>query len=511
MQKGKTSLNIITNTLAFIINIMITFWLTPYVTENIGNEAYGFISLSNAVIVYINIASTALNAYASRFICLSYLKKEYKDANKYYSSVLCANAIMVILLLVLLEPFIKNLQIFFSVSEELLPDIQKLFIYTFFSYFVSLIGVSFSIGTIINNRLDIEAVRNIISYFIKSAIIIFGFVFLGRHVWIVSIATLASSIFVFAVNFIYQKYSTIQLKFCLRYVSWKYICDVMKSGVWSSIGSIGNILNSGLDIWVTNKFLDGISMGYIAIANNFLNILQGLVSMLSTIYWPKILEAYSKEKKSEVLDLFKRSMKLEGAICSIIAGGFLVVGKEFLALWLPSQDGEILYHIVSISIVSAMLCALTRPIGAVFTLVNRLKLNAFCNILVGFCNFILMLLLISFTEMGVYAVVLTSAIPNMVYSILFVPIRSAYYLNCSLVYWGKEILRYFILLAVITFLMRAGSFWLTANTWIKLGIKIIICGGIGGIINYFFYLSSFERDMVLNMIKGKNNENRNDI
>ena len=95
---GKSKALII-NTLAslvtFIVGLGIAFFFTPYLTDTVGEEAYGFVSLGNNIINYITIITIALNSVAGRFITIEYHKGNKKKANEYFSSVLVANVVMI--------------------------------------------------------------------------------------------------------------------------------------------------------------------------------------------------------------------------------------------------------------------------------------------------------------------------------------------------------------------------------------------------------------------------------
>ena len=67
MNKKKLILTVGISALAFTINYFISFFLTSYVTENIGIDAYGFVSLAKTFASYAVIATTALNSYSSLF------------------------------------------------------------------------------------------------------------------------------------------------------------------------------------------------------------------------------------------------------------------------------------------------------------------------------------------------------------------------------------------------------------------------------------------------------------
>ena len=82
------TINLVSSILAFIINMGISFFLTPYITKNIGVEAYGFVSLGTQFINYASLVTIALNSMAGRFITIEIHKKNWESANKYFNSVL---------------------------------------------------------------------------------------------------------------------------------------------------------------------------------------------------------------------------------------------------------------------------------------------------------------------------------------------------------------------------------------------------------------------------------------
>ena len=63
---------------AFIINCGINLIITPLVTNTIGVEAYGYVTLAKNFTNYADIMMIALNAYAARFITLAYLRSDKK-------------------------------------------------------------------------------------------------------------------------------------------------------------------------------------------------------------------------------------------------------------------------------------------------------------------------------------------------------------------------------------------------------------------------------------------------
>ena len=65
-------MNMVWSLIAVFVNYFMNFLITPYVTNNIGVEAYGFVALANTFISYADIISVGLNAFAGRFISIAY-------------------------------------------------------------------------------------------------------------------------------------------------------------------------------------------------------------------------------------------------------------------------------------------------------------------------------------------------------------------------------------------------------------------------------------------------------
>ena len=78
----------LTTGVATLLAFAINFLLTPYITERLGVEAYGFITLANTFVSYAMIAMTALNSFSTRFIAVEYQRGDKKAASTYFTSLL---------------------------------------------------------------------------------------------------------------------------------------------------------------------------------------------------------------------------------------------------------------------------------------------------------------------------------------------------------------------------------------------------------------------------------------
>ena len=96
--KNKFMLNLVCQLLVFTFNLIINFFMTPYMLSKLGTEAYGFIGLINNFISYLSIVTVALNSLAGRYITISYHRNKKRLYEEYYSSVFFANLFLSVLI-----------------------------------------------------------------------------------------------------------------------------------------------------------------------------------------------------------------------------------------------------------------------------------------------------------------------------------------------------------------------------------------------------------------------------
>lgn len=168
------ALNMIANVLSFGVSLIISFFLTPYITKNVGTEAYGLVGLANSFINYINVITAALNSMASRFIIIELHKKNTKKANIYYSSVLIANTIFAFVLLLPAIWLIINIKIL-NISPDFLFDARMTFSIIFINFIVSLLGAFLGIVLYAKNILWKGSFRTLESNILRVFLIVVFF------------------------------------------------------------------------------------------------------------------------------------------------------------------------------------------------------------------------------------------------------------------------------------------------------------------------------------------------
>lgn len=481
---------------AFVINYCINFFLTPYITDNVGTEAYGYVSLAKTLASYANIITVALNGYASRFIAVEYHNKRYKQANIYYSSVLFADIVLGAVLFLVMVLFSANIELFFEIEKDILFDVKGLFILIFLNLALNISTTVLQSASYIKNKLDVVAIFRGVSYFAEAGILLLCYISLPPHVSYVGIGILTGSVVICLCNLCITQYYTPELKPQIRLFSFSAVKKLVTAGIWNSVGSIGSLLNTGLDLLVTNLWLSPLAMGQISIVKNITVIFSTIYQQVTTPFQPILLHDYAVRDKETLLKNLVKEIKISGWVSALILMGFASLGRLYFTLWVPNQDIELLYRISLIAILGGIIEGAAYPLYYVYTLTVKNKFPSIMTILGGVCNVIGMYFLIHYTDIGIYAIQWTTTFVTIILCLVIHPLYSAY---CLKIVWHSfypVLFRHIGLCVVIGIIFYGITMLIEPTTWIHLVGCAMIEGLIGGII---YFLLAFNRDEKSNL------------
>ncbi|MEE0919790.1 MAG: lipopolysaccharide biosynthesis protein [Lachnospiraceae bacterium] len=503
----KTIINVVSSLMVLVTNIIIGFWLSPFIVENIGVEANGFVTLANNFVTYANLIVNALNSMAARFITMEYVKKNYKKANAYYNSVFWGNLIIVAVLILPAVYLIVRLENIVDVPENILFDVKLLFSFIFFNFFLGTGLPNWNCGTFVSNRLDRDYIPSMCSSLFRCVFLFSTFTILTPKVYYVGMCASIITVVLIAIKGYNTHILTPELRIHLkkgeRICSWQAIKELVGSGIWSTISNVGNMLLSGLDLIICNVFLGATAMGVLAVSKTIPSYMQQLSGSIRDAFVPEITINYAKGNKEAIEKDLDRAMKMTAVIMTIPIAIVIALGEEFFSLWVPSQDAKLLQVLSVLSILGYMFTSGTQILYNVFGAVNRVKENAIAMILSGIVSCGLTLTLIVFTDLDIYAVAGVSTAVNLVRNMTFTLPATAKYLGFK---WNKffrqvamTCVASVLLIAVFCGIKRLLPF----GNWFNFFFAGILMGIIGLWINSMIVLNKQERKALISKVRNK--------
>lgn len=487
-------LNLVSNILFSFINMSVSFFLTPYLTNSIGSEAFGFVGLANNMINYISIITVALNSVAGRFITIKMHEGKTDDAAKYFNSVFGVNIILAIVITIVSVPIIINLEHIIKIPGSLVTSVRLLFVFVLINYLVNIITNIFTVSTFVCNKLYITNVGNCLSGIIRVGSLILLFSYLPTEVYYVGFSSLAATIFLSIYNYVVTKKLIPALKISLSNFSAAALKILFASGIWNSVIKLTQVLSDGLDLLISNLGISTLAMGQLSIAYTVPNMAAVILGTIVNVFSPKQTYYYAKNDIKGVVKEIKTNMKLSGFLTSIIFSGIVTYGYEFYSLYVPRENIQVIYNITLIRLITLLICGVASCLDNIFLITNKLKVNSIAWLLYSIVCFPIILILVKFTDLGIYAIAGVSKVLGFLMYVVYVPIYASKSLKISFKTFYPMFLRYFfntIIITVIFVLLKRILPPALSIPYFVLDVLILFIAGC--IFNYFCYLNKSER------------------
>jgi O-antigen/teichoic acid export membrane protein len=334
-------------------------------------------------------------------------------------------------------------------------------------------------------------------------IILGMFLCLTPAVYYIGVGTLVSGLVGYMLRFIYKKCLFPNLRARLDNFSLSAIAELLSSGIWNSISSLGNVLINSLDLLVANLFVGATAMGTLSIAKTMPAFVSTLISTIASVFIPSLIMDYSQGSNENLVETIRQSSKLISIVCSLPLGFLIVYGKEFYGLWQPSQNVEILYELSVITIFGRVFFTGVEPLFNIFTVVNKVKENALVTVGNGLVSIVITYILVRYTSLGIYAIAGVSVACCFVKNMVFVIPYSAKYLGLKKTEFFYTVF-YSIsccgILCIWGFVLKC---IFHVYTWFGLILVGIIFATVGFMLTLLIVLEKGERTMFVRMIKGK--------
>ncbi len=417
---NKMLYNIFAVLIAFLSGVIINFFLSPFIVEKVGLDAFGFVTLANNIIIYLEILTIAINSMGARFIAISFHQNDMRKANEFFSTLFGANAIVAFGVLFLGILYVYWMDYFVFVPVQIYYDVKLLFIFLLLNFCLTLVMSAYGSIYMITNTLYISSGLQLKGNIIKLAIIIFLYYFLPPYISYYALAILISTLFIKYNDFRYKSILTPSLICNVRFARWYCLCKLTGSGIWNMINRLGAVLSVNLDVLFVTAFLGTESTGVYGLVKIIPTFFYSITGTLVSVFFPNLIELYAKRNMQAMKLEILKAMKLFAAIFNIPIVIFLAIGDSFFELWVPTQNAYNLYILSSILLFSLTVVGPATLIYNVFTIVNKVRLSSLLILFTGICAVIAVYASLRYLNWGLMGVAFFPTFFNLIRNVLFV-------------------------------------------------------------------------------------------
>lgn len=479
--------------MAIFINVITALIYTPFMLRTLGQEEYGVLSLVIGVVANLTVLDFGFGNSIVRYTA-KYRAEGNVDGEKvlHFTFLVIYSVIGIVAFIIGIGMTFFVDEIFKSLHPHEMETARRLMI-------IGVINVSLAFplsvfGAVIRAYQHhvfgraLNVVKLLIMPFIMISILLFGYGSMG-----IMYATLFINLTVELAKVLYF-YLVIKKRI---YIS-KFDISLIKNILQYSVFIFINIILSRL-YWATDQFILGIFAGSAAISvytigAQFFNYFMTFSTSMSGVFFPKIVEMNSLNDNIKPLsDLFLRVGRLQLLLLTLIWGGFLTFGIEFITIW--AGEDYVGGYYVAVIVMTTSLVPLSQNIG--IGIIQARKQHAFRSISFSFIavlNVILSVILVR--PLGVIGCAIATGLATIVgqgflmnwYYSRKIGIHISQYWKNFFYITGPVVL-------LVVFNMMLGQFW-TASSYLmlfaKIGLFVIEFAGIA----WFVTMNVSEKELI---------------
>lgn len=501
-------INIAAALITFLVQMFISFWLSPYVVGKLGEEAYGFINLANNFVSYASLIAVAVNSMACRYISVEYNSERKGEAKAYFTSVFIVNVVLFSVIFILSLFFIGKINHFINVSDGLVNQVKLTFLFCFINMGLSFVGTVYTAAAFATNKMHYNSLIQIIANIVKSVLVFALFTILPAKIYYLGLATLAAGFLIFCGNYVITKKLLPGFDVNIAYFDLRKIKILTKSGFWVLVSNISNLLLNGLDLLLSNWFISSAIMGRLSLAKQIPFALSNALGSFSNIFSSALTKVLAIDGESRIIDEANGQLKILTILFTVPYAGIIIYGLDFMKLWLrnTSYSQNQLYEIYILMILvllDIIISTYMYSVHSVFIAIDAVKVYSVVLFIASCISICLTIFLLKITNLGMYAVAGTSTIILGFTHGIIVPGSAAKLLKKPIwLFWKSEVKSWMVLIVICT-VFKALSIILDFSSWLSFFISIIIAGILGYVISLFLVLNKLERKGCKKWIKNK--------
>jgi O-antigen/teichoic acid export membrane protein len=482
--------NVLSNWGSFVLGAAIGFLMMPFLVHRLGDTQYGVWVLIMNFTGYLGLFDLGVSGSVVKYVAEFKAKRDQQSLNQVCSAAyyiyLAAGLLAFCVSLILAFYFVH----LFKIPTETLSDARVVTIIVGLQIGLTL-PFSFFTGFMRGmQRYDLVALVSVVILLVRSISIVF-FVLYGYGLITLALIHLASTILGGCIRVFYVYKSNPDLKLAVSFVNRKKLRLVSGYSILIFLYYVASRMIFATHSFVIAYFLAASVVTLYAIPQRLVEDMR-VVIMATGVLQPTVSHLDAEGKNHAVQRLLISGTKYTLMIVLPIAVSYIVVGYEFVSLWMGNYYASASY--VTLVILTIAMVAHISQFTATQILQGIAKHKSVTYIAIGegIVNFGLSLLLVK--EHGMVGVALGTMIPMLVTNLLIIPVYACRTVTLSIFQFLKEsFVRPFFSAFSFGIILYGISRLTGLLTWSKL-IPALVSGLICyGIIAWFVCLTREER------------------
>lgn len=253
--------------------------------------------------------------------------------------------------------------------------------------------------------------------------------------------------------------------------------------------------------WKTDQLIVGYFYGADAVAvyavgSQVYTAYMVVGTSISSVFLPRVSELYHKDNNlGEISRLFARVGRISFLVCGLILGGFLVVGRDFVALWAGNQYSSA--YFIAIIVMVPFTIDLVQNLGLVILQVaNKYMFRGYMYLTIALLNVVLTVVLVQ--TVGLVGAAASTAFAMILGNGFLMNWYYSKRIGVDIGYFWTQLCGVIIPAAICTICFSV-LYWFTPlnhSSWFFIIVAIIVYVVLYAIVQWKFGLNEYEQMLV---------------
>jgi len=478
--------NIGSNWFGLATNLVVAFFLSPFILHHLGDDAFGLWVLVFSLTGYYGLFDFGIRSSIVRYIAQFRARNEHDELNRYINTSLCTYGGIGVLLLPITVTASFYIDSIFRIPPALHWSARVLFL---------VVGTAVAIGFPLSVFAGVlEGLQKFqwlsltqTGYNVLRAVLIVLALHRGRGLLTIAVISMALNLATYAVYFaVVQR--ELGVRYGLRFVNSQSFRTMAGYGSITFVATIAAQLRFYSDATVIGIFIGSAAITYFSIGSKLVSYSSNVTQSMSQIFTPMS----SQFNATGDVERLRRILVMGNRACALIVfplcATLIILGKSVIEVWVGAKYVPVAYTVLVLLIVSDSTQMAQSASPKILYGMARHRTLAFVWLGEGVANLILSIVLLHYY--GVIGVAMGTTIPQICTNLFFLPQHLCRVLGMRLrTFVRQTYLAPALLCAPLVAVLLGMRHFFVAHTYLELGAQVAVGGAVYGVGLLWFLLT----------------------
>lgn len=406
----------------FAVSIGAGILYTPYLVGRLGVTSYGLVPLVMSLFVWANWIALAVTWSVGRYVTLAYAQRDEEEIKRVFNTTLVAAAVVcagIVAVSLALAPFVQSI-------IRLPPGAERaakiLLVCGGLSTALTILSSVVEVSFYCLNRFDFRAILQIARSLGAIALVVVLFELARPRLEWIGVASCVVLTGMLAVTYLWGRRLLPALSISAAHFRLSTLKAMMGTNVWILVDQLGTLLILNMNLLIVNRCFGATASAEFALAAQWENMLKAVIAGVS-VFTPTFVLLVGRNDIGALRAASLRASRFVGFIVAVAGALLIGFASDLPRIWLHSDNLQISLLIVGL-VLPVIANAAVVPLYGVWHAFNRVRVPCVVTLATGVCSIGLSLLLVKFTTLGPWSVIvgsgLTFTLRNLAFSLYYV-------------------------------------------------------------------------------------------